>query len=94
MGQLSLEDAKEALRCAGAAVSYVQETQRDAVPHLRLPRRYNPSGYVVLDGSTQRNLELDYGGLQFTLLQISFGFLYVFLCGGGVHCTCVQHRQQ
>lgn len=55
---IDLEDAKEALRCAGAAVSYVQETQRDAVPHLRMPRRYNPAGYVVLDGSTQRNLEL------------------------------------
>ena len=55
---IDLEDAVEALRCAGAAVSYIQETQRDAVPHLRLPRRYNPSGYVVLDGSTQRNLEL------------------------------------
>ncbi|MFP6582644.1 MAG: DNA mismatch repair protein MutS [Candidatus Hydrogenedentota bacterium] len=55
---IDLEDAKEALRCSGAVVSYVQETQRDAVPHLRMPRRYNPSGYVVLDGSTQRNLEL------------------------------------
>lgn len=55
---IGLEDAKEALACAGAVLSYVQETQRDSVPHLRMPRRYNPSGYVVLDGSTQRNLEL------------------------------------
>jgi DNA mismatch repair protein MutS len=55
---IGLEDANEALACAGAVLSYVQETQRDAVPHLRMPRRYNPSGYVVLDGSTQRNLEL------------------------------------
>ena len=55
---IGLEDAKEALQCAGATLSYVQETQRNAVPHLRMPRRYNPSGYVVLDGSTQRNLEL------------------------------------
>lgn len=55
---IGLDDTKEALQCAGAALSYVQETQRDAVPHLRMPRRYNPAGYVVLDGSTQRNLEL------------------------------------
>lgn len=55
---IGLEDAPDALACAGAVLSYVQETQRDAVPHLRMPRRYNPSGYVVLDGSTQRNLEL------------------------------------
>ena len=39
-------------------LAYVQETQREAVPRLKLPRRYSPSGYVVLDGNTQRNLEL------------------------------------
>ncbi len=55
---VGLDDAPAALRCAGAALSYVQHTQRDAVPHLRLPRRYSPSQYVVLDGNTQRNLEL------------------------------------
>jgi DNA mismatch repair protein MutS len=55
---IGLEDAPEALACAGAALAYVQETQRERVPHLRLPRRYNPAGYVVLDASTQRNLEL------------------------------------
>jgi DNA mismatch repair protein MutS len=55
---LGLDDAPHALACAGAVLSYVQETQRDAVPHLRMPRRYSPSGFVVLDGNTQRNLEL------------------------------------
>ena len=55
---IDLDDAPEALRCAGAVIGYIQQTQRDAVPHLRMPRRYAPSGYVVLDGSTQRNLEL------------------------------------
>ena len=55
---LGLDDAKAALACAGAALAYVQETQRDRSPHLRMPRRYSPSGFVVLDGSTQRNLEL------------------------------------
>jgi DNA mismatch repair protein MutS len=55
---LGLDDAPEASACAGAVVAYVKSTQRDAVPHLRFPRRYSPSQYVVLDGNTQRNLEL------------------------------------
>ena len=55
---VELEDAAEATAAAGAALAYIRETQRDAVPHLRLPRRYHPSGFVVLDGNTQRNLEL------------------------------------
>jgi DNA mismatch repair protein MutS len=55
---VGLEDAPEAAACAGAVLAYVKETQREAAPNLRLPRRYSPSGYVVLDGSTQRNLEL------------------------------------
>jgi len=55
---VDLEDAPQALACAGAALAYVQETQRECAPQLRLPRRYSPSGFVVLDGNTQRNLEL------------------------------------
>ncbi len=55
---LGLDDAPAALSCAGAALAYVRDTQRDQAPHLRMPRRYSPSGYVVLDGSTQWNLEL------------------------------------
>jgi DNA mismatch repair protein MutS len=53
-----LDDAPQALACAGAVMAYLRDTQREAVPQLRLPRRYSPSEYVVLDGSTQRNLEL------------------------------------
>jgi DNA mismatch repair protein MutS len=55
---LGLHDAPEAVAAAGAALHYLKQTQRAALPHLRLPRRYNPSGFVVLDGNTQRNLEL------------------------------------
>ncbi len=55
---IGLDDVPEALACAGAALAYVKATQREAAPHLRLPRLYSPSGYVVLDGNTQRNLEL------------------------------------
>ena len=55
---IDLDQSPEALACAGALVGYIEQTQRDAVPRLRLPRRYSPSGFVVLDGNTQRNLEL------------------------------------
>ena len=55
---VGLEDEPAAAGAAGAVLSYVRQTQRDTVPHLQLPRRYSPSGYVVLDGNTQRNLEL------------------------------------
>lgn len=55
---VDLEDAREAVGCAGALLSYIRETQRDGVPQLQLPRRYSPSSFVVLDGNTQRNLEL------------------------------------
>ena len=55
---MDLEEAREATAAAGAALAYVRETQRDMAPHLQIPRRYAPSGFVVLDGNTQRNLEL------------------------------------
>jgi DNA mismatch repair protein MutS len=55
---VGLSDAPGAVAAAGAVLAYVHATQRDGVPHLRLPRRYNPAGFVVLDTNTQRNLEL------------------------------------
>ncbi len=55
---LGLEELPEATGCAGAVLAYVNETQRGCVPHLRFPRHYSPSHFVVLDGNTQRNLEL------------------------------------
>lgn len=55
---VGLHGAPLAAGCSGAVLAYVRETQRERVPHIQLPRRYNPSGFVVLDGNTQRNLEL------------------------------------
>lgn len=55
---VGLDDEPLAAGCAGAVLAYVRQTQRGMVPQLRLPRRYSPLGYVVLDGNTQRNLEL------------------------------------
>jgi len=55
---LGLDHAPEAVACAGGVLAYIKEMQRDTTPHLRLPRYYSPSNFVVLDGNTQRNLEL------------------------------------
>ena len=55
---VGLDDAPCAVGAAGAVLTYIHATQRDGVPRLRLPRRYNPAGFVVLDPATQRNLEL------------------------------------
>lgn len=55
---LALDDADEACASAGALLAYLRATQRDGAPQLRLPRRYSPAQFVVLDRHTQRNLEL------------------------------------
>jgi DNA mismatch repair protein MutS len=55
---VGLERAPEALACCGAVLDYISQTQREALPHMRLPKRYYPADFVVIDGNTQRNLEL------------------------------------
>ena len=46
------------LRAGGALLRYVQETQKDFLPHVKVLRPYRPSDFLILDASTQRNLEL------------------------------------
>jgi DNA mismatch repair protein MutS len=46
------------LRAGGALLRYVQETQKDFLPHVKALRPYRPSDFLILDASTQRNLEL------------------------------------
>jgi DNA mismatch repair protein MutS len=45
-------------RAAGALLRYVQETQKEFLPHVKALRPYRPSDFLILDASTQRNLEL------------------------------------
>lgn len=49
---------RRALVAASALLSYVNETQRTFVPHLKAPQPYHSEDFVWLDGQTQRNLEL------------------------------------
>jgi DNA mismatch repair protein MutS len=43
---------------AGAVMNYLQETQKSNLSHIRRLRPYETSDYIVLDQSTQRNLEI------------------------------------
>lgn len=49
---------RRSLVAAGALLTYVKETQRDFLPHLKAPQPYRSDDFVWLDPQTQRNLEL------------------------------------
>ena len=53
-----LEDLKVATGCAGAALAYLLETQKDDIIHLKPIRVYQPQDYLIVDSATQRSLEL------------------------------------
>ena len=59
---------------AGAALAYVLSMQESELGHIERPRPYDLSDHMVLDGVTQRNLELVEslrgGGRQQTLLGV------------------------
>jgi DNA mismatch repair protein MutS len=44
--------------CLGGLLSYITLTQAGRLPFLRPPRRYDPSGILVMDAATRANLEL------------------------------------
>lgn len=52
------EDRPLAIAAAGALVAYVQETQRQSLPHLTGLRYYDTHDFMVLDETTRRHLEL------------------------------------
>ncbi|MDT8424084.1 MAG: DNA mismatch repair protein MutS [Desulfuromonadales bacterium] len=51
-------DLPAATGAAGAALHYLQETQRGMLNHLRSPSTYAPGDFMMLDDTTRRNLEL------------------------------------
>lgn len=71
---LGLEDLQASVRAAGAALSYLQETQKQALQGLKRVKPYSLSSYMLLDSTTIRNLELVKnsrdGGLQGSLLSV------------------------
>jgi DNA mismatch repair protein MutS len=53
-----LEDYHEGIIAAGAVMSYLQETQKANIPHIRKIIPHDIAEYIVLDPSTKRNLEI------------------------------------
>ena len=53
-----LEDRRLAVMAAGAAMHYLQETQKSKLLHIRRITPYDVGDHIVLDPSTKRNLEI------------------------------------
>jgi len=69
-----LKGKSEAIRAAGAALRYAQETQRATAAHVADIVYFEPQDYLVLDKVTVRNLELvealGAGGVARSLLDV------------------------
>jgi DNA mismatch repair protein MutS len=55
-----IEHIQNGIVASGAALNYLQETQKVNLTHLNRISLYNPSEYMILDSSTRRNLEISY----------------------------------
>ncbi len=53
-----VEEMKQGVIAAGAAMHYLQETQKANLPHIKSLRRHDVADYIILDPSTKRNLEI------------------------------------
>lgn len=53
-----VDDLGLGVRAAGAALHYLSETQKGALPHIRRLSRFSNRAYMLLDPQTRRNLEL------------------------------------
>ena len=68
-----VEDKTIAIGCAGALISYLEETQKTALSHINSMRVYSILDFMVIDRTTQHNLELVSnmsGSKDGTLLQV------------------------
>lgn len=54
----NLEDKPAAIKAAGAAITYLSETQMRSLTHISNLVYYAVDGYMIVDASTRRNLEL------------------------------------
>ena len=58
LGSFGCADLPPAISAAGAALYYVEETQRGAVEHIRALCTYHVHDSMVIDADTRRNLEI------------------------------------
>jgi DNA mismatch repair protein MutS len=71
-GGLGFESDDPALIAVGAVVSYLEETQKASLAHLRTPRRHVVEDHLAIDPASYRSLEIDRtvraGGTEGSLL--------------------------
>lgn len=67
------DESTQAIIAAGALLSYVQETQKAALPHIRKLSVEKRDEHVLLDAATRKNLEIQTnlsGGTENTLIKV------------------------
>lgn len=67
------EQLTAAIAAAGALLQYAKDTQRNELPHIRTLTVEQKDEYVLIDGATRRNLEIDVnlsGGSNNTLASV------------------------
>ncbi|WP_058023194.1 DNA mismatch repair protein MutS [Pseudohongiella spirulinae] len=67
------EHRLQAIRAAGALLSYVKDTQRSELPHIQTVQVEQPDDALILDAASRRNLEIDRnlnGGSGNTLMSV------------------------
>ena len=55
-----VENLTDGIIAGGVILNYLQETQKSNLSHLNSISLYNYSDYMILDGSTRRNLEITF----------------------------------
>ncbi len=53
-----IDEFKEGIIAAGCIMNYLNETQKNNLPHVKKIYCYDYSDYIILDPSTKRNLEI------------------------------------
>ncbi|MGB3018752.1 MAG: DNA mismatch repair protein MutS [Ignavibacteria bacterium] len=53
-----IDNLREGIIAAGCILNYLNETQKNNIPHIRKIYNYDYTDYIILDPSTKRNLEI------------------------------------
>lgn len=53
-----IDEMKEGIIAAGCIMNYLNETQKNNLPHVKKIYNYDYTDYIILDPSTKRNLEI------------------------------------
>src|SRR5688572_23229083 len=58
-GGIGFEDDDPAVFAIGAVLTYLEETQKSALPHIRTPRKHVVEDHLSIDPASYRSLEID-----------------------------------